>query len=161
MTSRYHRGAALLLAAVPLLALTACSGASHASPAPPPATKHTAQRGTAPAEPDLHEAARPALALVGEWIPEDFTDAPTSSGYFWASAPATGVDDRAPGRHLLQIACSGNGGIVVQMTAHAPYKKVTCGDKATGFPYTGAISAYVGGAAANRGIVAWRILNAT
>lgn len=109
----------------------------------------------------MDEAVQPALALVDEWIPAGFTDAAATSGHFWASEPASGVDDTKPGRQLLQIACSGNGEIVVRMTADAPRQRVGCGGKAAGFPFTGAISAFVGGAAANRGVVAWRILSAT
>ena len=167
MTSAHHRsgaarrGGALLLAGVPLLALLACSGPSGTSPAPPPSKKPTAQRSTAPAERDMDEAVQPALALVDEWIPAGFTDTAATSGHFWASEPAAGIDDNEPGRQLLQIACSGNGEIAVQLTDRAPSRKVGCGGKAAGFPFTGSISAFVGGAAANRGVVAWRILNAT
>ena len=111
------------------------------------------------AERDMDEAVQPALALVDESIPAGFTDTAATSGHFWASEPA---DESTTNRTaLLQVACSGNGEIAVQLTDRAPSRKVGCGGKAAGFPFTGSISAFVGGAAANRGVVAWRILNAT
>lgn len=159
------RAGSLLLAVAPLVASAACSGSPDA--APPPSTRPPVHRSSAPAGP-AGASDRPvgdqdalASALISQWTPAGYRPSPVASGAEWASEPATGFDDGSlTGRHLFQIACSGNGAITVHLTDRSPGRKVPCGGKAAAFPFSGPLHVLFEGEAANRGRSVWRVLSA-
>lgn len=133
-----------------------------ATTAPAPTGATTAPGGSRSLA-DLQAAAGPALDLVQRYVPDGYATAPVSSGHDWATASNEVRDETLSGRHLLQIACSGTGGIstTVQVTGKAQEQHVVCDDKEVSVPFAGKLQAAIDGKPGNSGVVAWRVLSRT
>jgi hypothetical protein len=152
-----NRGAcALLLASVPLLGLVGCSGSHDGRAAHPTASAAKTKAPTAPRS--LDQEAKPAVALVDQFAPSGYPTTAVASGYDWATHTGQEISETLPGKHLFQIACSGNGRIAVSLAADSRKKDIACGHRSTGISFTGKFEAVIDGAAGNTGTYAWRIL---
>ncbi|WP_152648415.1 hypothetical protein [Streptacidiphilus anmyonensis] len=137
--------------------VSGCSGSTtdqaHGTPAPQPTT-------SAKAVP-LDEAAKPALALVQQYVPAGFNAVPVASEYDWARNAGQRISENLSGESALQVACSGTGSVSFTLHSAAGETRhgISCG-KATTIQFKGNLDAVIDGAASNSGVVAWRVLPA-
>jgi hypothetical protein len=155
---RHGRRGGAALGAIALVALVSgCSGstAHHAQSASAPQTTASSSAVS------LDAAAKPALALVQQYVPAGFNAVPVASEYDWARNSGQRISEKLTGKNALLVACSGNGSVSFTMHSAAgeTTKRISCGQPTT-VPFQGNLDAVINGSAANSGVVAWRVLPA-
>jgi hypothetical protein len=125
------------------------------------ATACTAGTGNDPKIPDqktLTRDANQAVSLLAQSPHQGYADQPAASGQDRADDKGREISQPVSGRALLQVACSGHGQVTVTLPQQQLSTVVDCGEKATGIPFRGALTALVVGQRDSAGAYAWRIL---
>ena len=141
------------LAALAGVALIAGCTAKHS---PDPGPTITPSPSPSPSM-DAQEAAAPALFLLAGYVPKGYRPKPVESGYH-SAADTSGqtLREKLTGRHLLQIACSGDGAVSA-VVGKAAARRIACGQTVS-LPLNGPLDVTIAGRAGNTGVVAWRVL---
>jgi hypothetical protein len=125
------------------------------------ATACTAGTGNDPKVPDqktLTRDANQAMTLLAGSPHQGYADQPVASGQDRANDKGREISEDVTGRALLQVACSGHGQVTVTLPRQQRSTLVDCGEKATGVPFRGQLTALVVGQRDSAGAYAWRVL---
>lgn len=143
--------------------LAGCTSPQDDNAVPPPQTTTQSADTPATAAPtkDLEQAAQPALDLLQRHVPSGYASSPVVSGYDWASTPSETIKEQLSGDHILQVACSGNGQVTIDIRASATTSHlIPCGSAVT-LPLIGPLDATITGQPPNTGVATWRVLPRT